>query len=210
MNQVRASIHSYIDRTDAKAWLIQARLVVVAVVASEARKQSRAVAAKKRRALALATTRHSIVKVRSKYRCRLCRQQRVNIWAARWLESPCKILRPLAFHRSHCYDMYRGLHFCWRCGGFGSQRLRLLVEPFKPPSRAGSLVIRRMASHRGSHMAWQLGLMKDNDVSDVFAVSIGRGSIFSVSLVVAHYQCVLAAFGLCRCPQELRGWFMIT
>ena len=50
LNQVRASIHGYIDRTDAKAWLIQARLVCVAVAASEASKQSRAVAAKQRRA----------------------------------------------------------------------------------------------------------------------------------------------------------------
>ena len=159
LNQVRASIHSYIDRTDAKAGLIQPRLVVVAMAASEASKQSRAVAAKERRAnmkmsaaerqlrleRALATTRHSIVKVRSKFRCRFCRQQRVKKWAARWLEAPCKILRPLALHHSHCYVMHRGLHFCWRCGGVGSQRLRLLAEPCKPPTRAGSLVIRRMA-----------------------------------------------------------------
>ena len=51
LNQARASIHSFIDKIDTKAWLIQARLVAVAVAASEACSESRAKAKKERRAV---------------------------------------------------------------------------------------------------------------------------------------------------------------
>ena len=49
LNQVRAFFHSYINRIDAKAWFITARIVIVAVAASDVSKESRAAAAKKRR-----------------------------------------------------------------------------------------------------------------------------------------------------------------
>ena len=88
LNQPRASIHSFIDKIDAKAWLIQARMVVAALSASEVCNENRTKAARERRAIlrqtvdafqkslahALATTRHSIFKVgkvRTYYGCRV-------------------------------------------------------------------------------------------------------------------------------------------
>ena len=51
LNQLRAWIDSFIGKIDAKAWLIQVRMVAVGVAASEVCNENRTKAARERRAI---------------------------------------------------------------------------------------------------------------------------------------------------------------